>query len=48
MTMGFKLPPGKAPSDLKVGDAVGFEVREAQGGYEIVTITKSGAAGAKK
>ena len=49
MTMGFKLPPGKAPKDLKVGDSVAFEVRETQDGmYEIVTIAKSGVAGAKK
>ncbi|OLC66267.1 MAG: efflux transporter periplasmic adaptor subunit [Betaproteobacteria bacterium 13_1_40CM_4_64_4] len=42
MTMGFKAPPNVMPQDLKVGDAVTFELRKrADGSYEITAIAKA-------
>jgi membrane fusion protein, copper/silver efflux system len=42
MTMGFKADPNVVPKDLKVGDAVSFELRKrADGSYEIASITKT-------
>jgi len=42
MTMGFKAAPDVLPKDLKVGDAVSFEVRpRADGGYEIARMSKA-------
>lgn len=39
MTMGFKLPAGGIPPDIKAGDRVDFEIRAvSDGGYEIVSI----------
>jgi len=41
MTMGFRLPAGKAPKDLRVGDTVAFEVRQSKDGmYEITSISR--------
>jgi membrane fusion protein, copper/silver efflux system len=42
MTMGFKADPNVVPKDLKVGDAVSFELRRrADASYEIASITKT-------
>lgn len=35
MTMGFKVAPETVPKNLRVGDAVVFEVHQKDGGYEI-------------
>jgi Cu(I)/Ag(I) efflux system membrane fusion protein len=44
MTMGFQAPPGGLPKDIKVGDAVQFEIQAAGGGaYKIVSISRSAA-----
>jgi Cu(I)/Ag(I) efflux system membrane fusion protein len=52
MTMGFKVPPGRVPRNLAVGDMVSFEFRQAKdGGFEITRIAPSGSApkdGARK
>jgi Cu(I)/Ag(I) efflux system membrane fusion protein len=40
MTMGFKLPPEKAPKDLRVGDTVAFEIRRNKDGtFEITKMS---------
>ena len=42
MTMGFKAPANVVPKDLKVGDAVKFELRQrADGSFEIAAISKA-------
>ncbi|MFL6672353.1 MAG: efflux RND transporter periplasmic adaptor subunit [Massilia sp.] len=47
MTMAFKLPPGRLPGKVAVGDMVDFEFRQTgDGGFEITRITP--AAGASK
>ena len=46
MTMGFALPPGGLPQDVKVGDTVQFEFRKAdKGGVEIVAIARTARGG---
>ena len=45
MTMGFKPPPTGMPPNIKVGDAVAFEIRAVKdGAYEIVVISRTAAA----
>jgi Cu(I)/Ag(I) efflux system membrane fusion protein len=47
MTMGFKLPPPGLPADIKVGDKVTFETRQApEGSFVITAIAR--APGASK
>jgi membrane fusion protein, copper/silver efflux system len=42
MTMGFKAPANVVPRDLKIGDSVRFEIRQAKdGGFEITAISPS-------
>ena len=42
MTMAFRLPPGRLPKDVKVGDEVQFEFRQgADGRFEISSIGKA-------
>jgi Cu(I)/Ag(I) efflux system membrane fusion protein len=42
MTMAFRLPPGRLPKDVKVGDDVQFEFRQgADGRFEISSIGKA-------
>jgi Cu(I)/Ag(I) efflux system membrane fusion protein len=49
MTMGFKLPAGKAPSGLRAGDRIVFEFRQtADGAYEILRITPAAPAGGQR
>jgi Cu(I)/Ag(I) efflux system membrane fusion protein len=44
MTMGFMLPPGGLPKDIKVGDTVQFEIQAADGGmFKIVSISRTGS-----
>ncbi len=44
MTMGFALPPGGLPRDVKVGDSVQFEFRKGDKGmFEIVAIARTAA-----
>jgi Cu(I)/Ag(I) efflux system membrane fusion protein len=39
MTMGFNLPANGLPGNIKVGDTVAFEIRDAGGGaFEITRI----------
>jgi len=46
MTMGFALPPGRLPQDVKVGDTVQFEFRKGdKGGFEIVAIAHAAPGG---
>ncbi len=46
MTMGFALPPGGLPQDVKVGDTVQFEFRKAdKGGFGIVAIARTAPGG---
>jgi Cu(I)/Ag(I) efflux system protein CusF len=40
MTMGFAVPEGGLPKDLKIGDRVEFTFAEGEGGYRIESITK--------
>jgi membrane fusion protein, copper/silver efflux system len=39
MTMGFKVQPEVVPKNIRVGDAVAFDVRQKDGAYEITKIT---------
>lgn len=59
MTMDFKLPSGGLPSEIKIGDSVQFDFRQAMDGeFELIRIvptspatsghTKHGGSGAKK
>jgi Cu(I)/Ag(I) efflux system membrane fusion protein len=49
MTMGFKAPPGGVPKDVKVGDTVSFEIRQAKDGtFEIVSIAPAAGAAMKR
>jgi membrane fusion protein, copper/silver efflux system len=49
MTMGFKLPPDKAPKNLRVGDTVEFEIRAlADGMFEITRMAPIAAAAAER
>ena len=59
MTMDFKLPPGGLPSEIKIGDSVQFDFRQAMDGeFELIRIVptspattghaKHGGSGAKK
>jgi Cu(I)/Ag(I) efflux system membrane fusion protein len=41
MTMGFVLPEGGLPKDLKVGDRATFAFTAVEGGYRIVSITEN-------
>jgi Cu(I)/Ag(I) efflux system membrane fusion protein len=44
MTMGFKLPAAGTTSNVRVGDAVSFDIRQtSDGDYEIVSIVSRGA-----
>jgi Cu(I)/Ag(I) efflux system membrane fusion protein len=48
MTMGFALPAGGLPQDVRVGDAVQFEFRKRdRGGFEIVAIARTAAGGGR-
>jgi membrane fusion protein, copper/silver efflux system len=48
MTMGFGLPADTAPPDLRVGDAVAFEIRQGKdGSYEITKISRIGPPAGK-
>lgn len=45
MTMGFALPPGGLPKNIRVGDSVTFEFREASGGmFEITRIVPASSS----
>jgi Cu(I)/Ag(I) efflux system membrane fusion protein len=47
MTMGFMPPAGGLPKDIKVGDAVQFEIQAADGGmFRIVSISRASGAAA--
>jgi Cu(I)/Ag(I) efflux system membrane fusion protein len=47
MTMGFALPAGGLPKDIKVGDTVQFEFRKGgKGMFEIVSMSRAAATGA--
>jgi len=44
MTMGFKLPSAEVAKNIRVGDRVSFDIRQASdGSYEIVSIALTGA-----
>jgi len=46
MTMGFTLPAGGLPPDVKVGETVQFEFRKGdKGGFEIVAIERTPSGG---
>ncbi|HWI16890.1 MAG TPA: copper-binding protein, partial [Vicinamibacterales bacterium] len=48
MTMGFEVPQGVLPPNLKVGDTVNFEVRPTKdGAYEVTSMTAANAGAAK-
>ena len=41
MTMGFKLPADRTPPGIAVGDAIAFEFRQRNGGFEITSIART-------
>jgi Cu(I)/Ag(I) efflux system membrane fusion protein len=45
MTMGFSLPAGGLPKDVKVGDTVDFEFQKGEKGFKIVSMSRTAAAG---
>jgi Cu(I)/Ag(I) efflux system membrane fusion protein len=46
MTMGFTLPAGGLPQDIRVGDTVAFAFRKGgKGGFEIVSMARTAAGG---
>ena len=47
MTMGFKPPATGLPPDIRVGDSVGFDIRQAKDGtFQIAAIARAKAGGA--
>jgi Cu(I)/Ag(I) efflux system membrane fusion protein len=47
MTMGFALPAGGLPKDIKVGDTVQFEFQKGDRGFKIVSMSRTAATGAE-